>query len=1172
MKKRGFTLIELLGVIIIIAIILLITVSSAVNIIYMSRKKAALNASYVLIDEVNSKIVEEDFEYNYNEENGYFHYPEDEFFDVFKLPLEIKGKTASSAIAKVNDSKVTEAMMCIDNFIISYLNGKSEVLSGNCDSRIMDGTMPFLTLSPIKVTTRKVDITIRVADEESGIKDIKCEWGTTKQLGTEVPVTEDNHCIIDDLDIGTNVFYKITVKNNVGFEVSDSGKVKTIDFGAILLNFSNTDWDSSKTITVDKEPGHEDETVQYKLEVESDSSKNKGWTTLGDDEEILLDSAANITKPTYLTFRLTDGRHTSDELAHTETKIDITQPNLTVNDPVVTTKSATLTFSASDDESDIDTVTCVYGTTTAYGIDGTITDNHCELKNLTSNSNQTYYYKIEAKNKAGLKKTVTGSTKPNDLSTPSIAVNTANWAKSKTVTITGTTAGAQLQYKLDVTSDSTKSKDWTNIGSGGTITLDSKATTSEPIYVSARLYDGYNSKEATAHTETKIDITKPTVYAYAGSMLYRDPTFGSGTNSTNVYNNSGGGTVTVTRKSMTTPEGNYALEIKTNGTASPGLGGFYFATKTAANKEFITRIVAKIPKGHNINWASNAYGTGGSATWLTSQAGTGDWQEYIVRVKCGASGSFSSTNFYYLSGTGPVTWYVAYATVIDTTLNGNPNYVITAGLDNDSLVNGYVVNQNSSSASFTSVTAKTSIVKISSISANGTYYAWVRDAAGNKNKATLSVSTVNAICPTTSATTVNYDGAAHAIGIRGGSGGTIQYSTNNSSWSSTNPTRTAAGSQTTYVRVAGDSTHNTVNCTARAITINKVNATCPTTSATTVKYDGAAHYIGISGGSGGTPQYSSNNSTWQNSNIGRTAVGSQTTYVRVAGDANHNTVNCTARAITINQRSLSISYRVHYQGGSWSGAVSNGTLAGTTGQSKAIDQFQITSISTDGLTGKVHFQLHQADVGDVTTDNIGSTGHAIQAIRFYMDGQLGSLYEVDYSPCGENYGCLDWASQSTGGTWGPWIGSKGYNLRLEAIKLKLVPKGTNTNKKATFGQSTGGGYTILTIAGRNYNLTYNPSTPAIYYGLWHAGSWYGPIVVSEFNWSTIYNTSGDYSSTSNPWCSFTRNGKAYSVNGPHPAMGTGPSYNRSGKTVTTGEANSSTCVTAGNALLAAYGL
>ena len=113
------------------------------------------------------------------------------------------------------------------------------------------------------------------------------------------------------------------------------------------------------------------------------------------------------------------------------------------------------------------------------------------------------------------------------------------------------------------------------------------------------------------------------------------------------------------------------MEIKTTGSASPSNGGFCFATTCSNRKVFITRIIAKIPVGRNLLWGSNSIGTSGSSKWLTPNAGTGDWAEYIYKVTCGTS-NFSSTNFFYLDGTqgttaAPLIWHVAYATVFDTT-------------------------------------------------------------------------------------------------------------------------------------------------------------------------------------------------------------------------------------------------------------------------------------------------------------------------------------------------------------------------------------------------------------------------------------------------------------------------------------------------------------------------
>lgn len=178
----------------------------------------------------------------------------------------------------------------------------------------------------------------------------------------------------------------------------------------------------------------------------------------------------------------------------------------------------------------------------------------------------------------------------------------------------------------------------------------------------------------TAQWTTGISTAKELASAMAfGKMLYRDPTFTKGNNSMGIYNNSSSGMVTHTRIADSTApnDSGYVIQIKTTGTATPNNGGFYFGTMCSNRKVFIARIIAKIPVGHNLQFGSNSIGTGGSSRWLTANAGTGDWCEYIYKVVCGTS-NFSTTHYYYLDGTqgttdAPVVWQIAYATVFDLT-------------------------------------------------------------------------------------------------------------------------------------------------------------------------------------------------------------------------------------------------------------------------------------------------------------------------------------------------------------------------------------------------------------------------------------------------------------------------------------------------------------------------
>lgn len=185
------------------------------------------------------------------------------------------------------------------------------------------------------------------------------------------------------------------------------------------------------------------------------------------------------------------------------------------------------------------------------------------------------------------------------------------------------------------------------------------------------------SNQGTEISQTKTDINLvSTVSGNArlialamskGKMLNRDPEFRSGMNGIGIYNNSGNGMVAVERAAdINLPnQSGYKIKITTSGAVVPGLGGFTFSTQTRANAVFITRFIAWVPVGYRIEWATNA-GAGGK--WLTNNVGTGDWEEYAFHVKCASSGTFSSTNYFYLaggSGSLPVTWYLAFATVYD---------------------------------------------------------------------------------------------------------------------------------------------------------------------------------------------------------------------------------------------------------------------------------------------------------------------------------------------------------------------------------------------------------------------------------------------------------------------------------------------------------------------------
>lgn len=195
-------------------------------------------------------------------------------------------------------------------------------------------------------------------------------------------------------------------------------------------------------------------------------------------------------------------------------------------------------------------------------------------------------------------------------------------------------------------------------------------------------FDDYYEKKAIL--QRKIDETSRALANTAtdlaqamttGKMLFKDPTFKSGNNGLTLYNNTANGLVALTR--ITKPSdapttSTHAIQIRTTGAASPENGGFIQGFSSRANVKFVMRVIAKIPVGYTLKTASNPLGTGYTDTIITSDKGTGKYEEYIRLIQCGTTGTFSGGGHFYLSGptptaAAPLDWFVAYATTFDIT-------------------------------------------------------------------------------------------------------------------------------------------------------------------------------------------------------------------------------------------------------------------------------------------------------------------------------------------------------------------------------------------------------------------------------------------------------------------------------------------------------------------------
>ncbi|MET7000191.1 hypothetical protein [Chitinophaga defluvii] len=158
----------------------------------------------------------------------------------------------------------------------------------------------------------------------------------------------------------------------------------------------------------------------------------------------------------------------------------------------------------------------------------------------------------------------------------------------------------------------------------------------------------------------------------AGKNLFMDEEFATGTNTIRLYTNVSDGTITVTRVGGTDiPNASgYYLEVKTTGASSTNFGGIRQDFPGKLNGTFVHLFRAKLPVGYTLNAATNSMGTGGTRHWLTSNEGTGKWEDYAYVLQFGNGGTVSTGGYVFVTGAAPaasLTWQIASATIFDAT-------------------------------------------------------------------------------------------------------------------------------------------------------------------------------------------------------------------------------------------------------------------------------------------------------------------------------------------------------------------------------------------------------------------------------------------------------------------------------------------------------------------------
>ena len=135
-----------------------------------------------------------------------------------------------------------------------------------------------------------------------------------------------------------------------------------------------------------------------------------------------------------------------------------------------------------------------------------------------------------------------------------------------------------------------------------------------------------------------------------------------------------------------------------------------------------------------------------------------------------------------------------------------------------------------------------------------------------------------------------------------------------------------------------------------------------------------------------------------------------------------------------------VSYKSHISGIGWEPTfTSNGSISGTTGQSRRLEALRVSLPNSENLG--IEYRSHVQNEGwqDWVSDGAisGTTGKGLQieAVELMLTGDGASSYDLYYRVHASNFGWLGWTSN------GSTAGTTGWSYAVEAIQIVIVKKG-----------------------------------------------------------------------------------------------------------------------------------
>ena len=147
--------------------------------------------------------------------------------------------------------------------------------------------------------------------------------------------------------------------------------------------------------------------------------------------------------------------------------------------------------------------------------------------------------------------------------------------------------------------------------------------------------------------------------------------------------------------------------------------------------------------------------------------------------------------------------------------------------------------------------------------------------------------------------------------------------------------------------------------------------------------------------------------------------------------------------LNVDDSKMHIQYEAHVSNIGWMSSKRDGSTAGTTGQSKSVEDLKV-GILNPVEDGSVQINANVSGIGwqgwDTPSASEGGTtgqGRAVEAVRLRLTGSLAKDYDVYYRVHASNIGWMAWAKD------GEEAGTTGMSCSLEAIQIKLIKKGAS---------------------------------------------------------------------------------------------------------------------------------